>query len=604
MIVDRFLQLVESSGGSSGVVFSDSEQKELLQRQRAQHLRQTLLEASLGQPKGADPVYLEDERVFENLLLKERQTRAALADSRPSLRDQTRHTVLSWMLRICEQQLCQDEIFPLASMLLDNFLHLQPMLLAHPDDQELEQRPTTVHKRLAGNSLASFAKLGAHENAGRGQQEAPKTVFPRAKGATASGRVRDTRKGSLMSASSSACSCSSSLGCSSCWSASPASSLGAPLLASSAELEPVVADERMDSEPTGMAEHQRSLMAAQSPAPLQSSLVCHEQCEQLKQRQLILFAACALLLAAKLRQTPRLYVQTLMDFSRLELPVELARDEILQAELLMLASLKWDLAALVTPNDYLPLLGRRCARVVSRFLGCGSGARGSCSSAAGSPDPKQAEPVDAGSPTRHRHTMANRSSPRQRTLAGPKHAGRVRRARLSPDSPANFAPDSCTSSGPHHKLERLHMHEQSEPARASEQNRLHQRQSHRHNQQNHSPTQRQAAKTSKRRKRSTNNTQTSCSSSGSSGSSSNISSSNSNISNSNINNINSNSNINNINNSNSNSNGIVFKNSQNNACQPAAHSNRGDESRVQRHTQTLLELCLMGEYLFGFQSSF
>ena len=95
---------------------------------------------------------------------------------------------------------------------------------------------------------------------------------------------------------------------------------------------------------------------------------------ELEQRQLLLFAACSLLLATKLRQTPRLYIQTLVEFSKLELPIELSREEIVDGELLMLSMLKWDLAALVTPNEFLQeLLTIKCHSVLDNFLGRNSG---------------------------------------------------------------------------------------------------------------------------------------------------------------------------------------------------------------------------------------
>lgn len=201
-----------------------------------------------------DPVYLEDEKVFHNLILKEsnelERRRQALksrhqADNNNNdheLTGQQRHSLLSWMLKICEHQACQDEIFPLATMILDKFLLFRPPV------------PSMLCEVDGGSP-----SVGSND------------------------------------------------------------------------------DSNLES----------------------NEFYCDE--DELNQRQLYLFAACSLLLATKLRQTPRLAVQHLIEFSKLELPVELNRDEVLDGELLMLTALKWDLAALVTPNDFLALLLRKCS---------------------------------------------------------------------------------------------------------------------------------------------------------------------------------------------------------------------------------------------------
>lgn len=192
-----------------------------------------------------DSACLEDEQLFNNLILKERaelwrrdQARS-LSDSEAelALTSEQRHSLLSWMLHICEHQACQDEIFPLASMILDKFLHLN-----RSNEKTLEE---------------------------------------------------------------------------------------------------------VESE-----QEEEDQMGAQM-YPLDS--------EELRRRQLVLFAGCALILATKFRQTPKLYIQTLVEYSRSELPIELSRDEILDGELLLLSTLKWDLAALVTPNEFLPILWRKCS---------------------------------------------------------------------------------------------------------------------------------------------------------------------------------------------------------------------------------------------------
>lgn len=197
-----------------------------------------------------DPVYLEDEQVLRNLILREEQEGSSSSGEQvelPALSGQARHSLLSWMLKVCEHQQCQDEIFPLATQILDRFLLLQPSI-----ETQIELEMEEAAAAAAASTLSSEA----------------------------------------------------------------------------------------------------------------NELSCQERLDELNRRQLYLFAACALLLATKLRQTPRLCVQTLMEFSGHELPFELSREEILEAELLLLAGLKWDLASLVTPNDFLVLLVRRCNKLL------------------------------------------------------------------------------------------------------------------------------------------------------------------------------------------------------------------------------------------------
>lgn len=245
-----------------------------------------------GQPSSFatnhDPVYLEDDQVFYNLILKEsaeQERRQLMALSRRVglgkaalfeddqdrksvemaaqeglLGGQMRHSLLSWMLKVCEHQQCQDDIFPLACMILDKFL--------------LFQEPSG----FSAGSEAPFLD------------------------------------GSL-------------------------SSLGGQSMAAAAE-----DDSGLDN--AGEQEFH-----------------CAEQ-EELNRRQLYLFAACSLLLATKLRQTPRLSIQSLVEFSRFELPVELERAEIQSGEILILSSLKWDLASLVTPNDFLTIVLEKCRKLL------------------------------------------------------------------------------------------------------------------------------------------------------------------------------------------------------------------------------------------------
>lgn len=201
------------------------------QQQQQQHLNQQHL-ANINSNIQPDPVYLEDQAFF-NLILKESSAAdinnvSSTNQQQPALAGQLRHSLLSWMLNICEHQLCQDEIFPLATMILDKFL------LLHNNNQQKQQS--------------------------------------------------------------------------------------------------------------------------------QIMLCC---AEELRLRQLYLFAACSILLATKLRQTPKLYIQSLIEFSRNELLIELNREEILDGELLILATLKWDLASLVTPNEFIAIILDKCQNLLA-----------------------------------------------------------------------------------------------------------------------------------------------------------------------------------------------------------------------------------------------
>lgn len=190
----------------------------------------SLFSDSLGHLRSA---YTEDEQVFDNLILKERaelwrrdqlvaEAQTETQTETQTYLDHRRHSLVAWMLHVCERQSCQDDIFALATMILDKFIRIMQ--------------------------------------------------------------------------------------------------------------------------------------------PANSSLEA-DQSEALKRRQLVMFAACSILLAAKFRQTPKLYIQDLVEYSKSELPIGLTRDEILDGELLLLTSLRWDLAALITPNDFIPLLIVKCSHL-------------------------------------------------------------------------------------------------------------------------------------------------------------------------------------------------------------------------------------------------
>lgn len=261
-----------------------------------------------------------DEKIYQNLILRERrfeEKRTALGakDNRPVLCGQLRHSLLSWMLRICEFQQCQDEIFPLASIILDSFLRINPVISTTQPQDSVKQGDTqhhlisTHHKHLDHRCHQAHHHPHNHSRRQRRQRRLHRRT---------SGERQQCRD--------------------------------------------ELASESSGDDDDGHSQHLRVLESAE---------------RELEQRQLLLFAACSLLLATKLRQTPRLYIQTLIEFSKFELPLELGRDEIINGELLMLSLLKWDLAALVTPNEFLQeLLARKCHSILGNFL-----AENTCSSA-------------------------------------------------------------------------------------------------------------------------------------------------------------------------------------------------------------------------------
>ncbi|GFT75012.1 hypothetical protein NPIL_194831 [Nephila pilipes] len=83
-----------------------------------------------------DPVLNEDSRVFENLLVIE--DRYVLSSNyfkclQSDLKPYMRTVVAEWMQEVCEEERCQDEVFPLAVNCLDRFL-----LLVRVDKSQLQ----------------------------------------------------------------------------------------------------------------------------------------------------------------------------------------------------------------------------------------------------------------------------------------------------------------------------------------------------------------------------------------------------------------------------------------------------------------------------------
>lgn len=77
-----------------------------------------------------DPVLLNDERVLQNLLkTEERYTpcRPYFGRVQQELTPEMRKIVGEWMLEVCEEQKCQEEVFPLSMNYVDRFLSVCPI---------------------------------------------------------------------------------------------------------------------------------------------------------------------------------------------------------------------------------------------------------------------------------------------------------------------------------------------------------------------------------------------------------------------------------------------------------------------------------------------
>lgn len=255
-----------------------------------------------------DPVYLEDDQVFNKLVLKETtellrrramQSERKLNEQQCTLTDPFRHSLMSWLLKVCEHEQCQDEIFPLAAMILDKFLLSMPSIFA-----TVEMTTTTTDDNLqqVDDDLDLDLDLDSDDLESNEDDQMDEGV--------------NMSHGDY----SNSCSVSSS--------------------------------------------------SSNSDTSSISTFTCSEQADGFH-RRIYTFAACALLLATKLRQTPSLSVQALIEFSRDELSIPLTREEIIHGEILVLSALRWDLAALATPNDFLTLLWGKCRKLIGSSLGGG-----------------------------------------------------------------------------------------------------------------------------------------------------------------------------------------------------------------------------------------
>lgn len=80
---------------------------------------------STSQPSTLDPILLKDERVLERLLTLEDHYiprcdyfKIVQQEIKPFMR----RLVVTWMFEVCEESLCEDDVFPLSVNILDRFL--------------------------------------------------------------------------------------------------------------------------------------------------------------------------------------------------------------------------------------------------------------------------------------------------------------------------------------------------------------------------------------------------------------------------------------------------------------------------------------------------
>ncbi|VVC28873.1 Cyclin, C-terminal domain,Cyclin-like,Cyclin, N-terminal [Cinara cedri] len=81
-----------------------------------------------------DPTLLHDDRVFNTMLQSEKRCLPAadyLTTVQSDLTPNLRKIVVDWMWEVCEEQKCQEDIFPLAVNYLDRFLSKNPIQKNH-----------------------------------------------------------------------------------------------------------------------------------------------------------------------------------------------------------------------------------------------------------------------------------------------------------------------------------------------------------------------------------------------------------------------------------------------------------------------------------------
>ncbi|XP_050530578.1 G1/S-specific cyclin-D2-like [Daktulosphaira vitifoliae] len=81
-----------------------------------------------------DPALLADDRVFDNMLKTESQYQPKpdyLALVQKEITANLRKIVVDWMWEVCEEQKCQEDVFPLAINYMDRFLSVNPIKKNH-----------------------------------------------------------------------------------------------------------------------------------------------------------------------------------------------------------------------------------------------------------------------------------------------------------------------------------------------------------------------------------------------------------------------------------------------------------------------------------------
>ncbi|XP_046394508.1 G1/S-specific cyclin-D2-like [Ischnura elegans] len=78
-----------------------------------------------------DPHLVNDERVFQNMLKAEERNSPSASSYfncvQTEVTPANRKVVAEWLLEVCEEQKCQDEVFPLAMNYVDRFLSIYPI---------------------------------------------------------------------------------------------------------------------------------------------------------------------------------------------------------------------------------------------------------------------------------------------------------------------------------------------------------------------------------------------------------------------------------------------------------------------------------------------
>nr|XP_057910192.1 G1/S-specific cyclin-D3 isoform X2 [Doryrhamphus excisus] len=75
---------------------------------------------------GIDPVLVSDPRVIQNLRALEENRGSSILTSiqQAGIYHRIRRTLIAWMLQVCEEQKCEEEVFPLAVHYLDSYLRI------------------------------------------------------------------------------------------------------------------------------------------------------------------------------------------------------------------------------------------------------------------------------------------------------------------------------------------------------------------------------------------------------------------------------------------------------------------------------------------------